>query len=258
MKWTSRCPQRSQMLSQNDRRFRAHYCNLMKFKLRDDPSFLDFVIWSDEAIFKLNGQMRRNAVRYWSDGTNKKVYPRRNSQDSLMVLVAIWPGGIIGPFFFSDLPRIQPRGRRESITHEKYLQMLHSYMLPELEEQIPMDDPEIRRKVWFQLDGAPIHTANNVKEFLDVYFPRQWIGNGGHIAWPPNSPDLTPLDFSFWGELKRKVFRRSPSTKVAMKQAIIEECATFTLDYLNNICIKEVIRRFYLVCERNGDYIEQL
>ena len=40
-----------------------------------------------------------------------------------------------------------------------------------------------------------IHTCS-------MWFPRvtwqkvDWIGRGGTIAWPPRSPDLTPLDFS--------------------------------------------------------------
>jgi hypothetical protein len=30
-----------------------------------------------------------------------------------------------------------------------------------------------------------------------------WIGRGGTTAWPPRSPDLTPLDFSVWDTLKK-------------------------------------------------------
>ena len=33
-----------------------------------------------------------------------------------------------------------------------------------------------------------------------------WIGRGGTIALPPRSPDLTPLEFSVWGNVKDKVF----------------------------------------------------
>ncbi|KAL4111909.1 hypothetical protein QTP88_015780 [Uroleucon formosanum] len=29
---------------------------------------------------------------------------------------------------------------------------------------------------------------------------------GGTIAWPPRSPDLTPLNFYFWGYMKQKVY----------------------------------------------------
>ena len=34
----------------------------------------------------------------------------------------------------------------------------------------------------------------------------RWIGHGGPIAWPPSSPDLTPLDIHFWGYMKTLVY----------------------------------------------------
>jgi hypothetical protein len=33
-----------------------------------------------------------------------------------------------------------------------------------------------------------------------------WIGRGGTIALPPRWPDLTPLGFFVWGQVKDKVF----------------------------------------------------
>jgi hypothetical protein len=35
----------------------------------------------------------------------------------------------------------------------------------------------------------------------------RWIGRGGPIAWPPRSPDLTPLDFFLWGYVKSIVYQ---------------------------------------------------
>lgn len=54
--------------------------------------------------------------------------------------------------------------------------------------------------VIFQLDGAPIHNAIVVRNWLNDNFPRRWIGrNSPFIHWPPRSPDLTPLDFFYGG-----------------------------------------------------------
>lgn len=33
-----------------------------------------------------------------------------------------------------------------------------------------------------------------------------WIGRGGPVPWPARSPDLNPLDFSFWGFMKNEVY----------------------------------------------------
>lgn len=37
-------------------------------------------------------------------------------------------------------------------------------------------------------------------------FPNKWIERGGPVPWPARSPDLTPLDFYLWGQLKTLVY----------------------------------------------------
>lgn len=48
-------------------------------------------------------------------------------------------------------------------------------------------------------DGAPAHFSHNVRDYLKVTFQENGIGRGGHISWPPRSPDLNPCDFYLWG-----------------------------------------------------------
>lgn len=33
------------------------------------------------------------------------------------------------------------------------------------------------------------------------------------VAWPPRSPDLTPLDYFLWGHMKQKVYATVPNTR---------------------------------------------
>ena len=53
----------------------------------------------------------------------------------------------------------------------------------------------------FQQDGAPPHWATVVRDYLDETFGGNWCSQSGTIMWPPNSPDLTPPDFFFFGVL---------------------------------------------------------
>ena len=201
IKWSSRIPQRVQMLTPHDMRGRKQYCNIMLEMIQEDPLFLDTVVWTDEAIFKLNGQVRTNLLRYWGDGSNNKIYPRRRSTDGIMVSIGVWRYGLIGPFFPKDLPKLpitdvdkcKNRGKKFTVDSKKYLQLLQIGYLPELYKQLPLADPDMKDDIWFQLDGASIHTAKIIKEYLEKIFPNRWIGNKGPIPWPPNSPDLTPL-----------------------------------------------------------------
>ncbi|EZA55617.1 hypothetical protein X777_04243, partial [Ooceraea biroi] len=49
-----------------------------------------------------------------------------------------------------------------------------------------------------------------VRECLNKAFPNKWIERRGSIEWPPRSPDLTPLDYFFWGYFKSKVRSTKP------------------------------------------------
>jgi hypothetical protein len=60
--------------------------------------------------------------------------------------------------------------------------------------------------VIFQQDGAPPHWGRIVPDYLDATFPNCWLGRDGPLAWPPQSPDVTPLDFFLWGYVKDKVY----------------------------------------------------
>ena len=68
-----------------------------------------------------------------------------------------------------------------------YKDMLDLYAIPQLSD--------LQQTVIFQQDGAPPHWTLEVRRTLDKIFPSRWIGRGGPIAWPPRSPDMTPMDF---------------------------------------------------------------
>ena len=70
--------------------------------------------------------------------------------------------------------------------------------------QLDEDDQEGR--ILFQQDGAPPHYLGEVREYLNTRFPGRWIGRAAPIAWPPRSPDLTPMDYFLWGFVKDQVF----------------------------------------------------
>jgi len=61
--------------------------------------------------------------------------------------------------------------------------------------------PDIRRQTTesyvFQQDGAPSHRAKLTVEFLQRNVPNVIEP----ALWPPNSPDLNPVDYSVWGAL---------------------------------------------------------
>ena len=53
----------------------------------------------------------------------------------------------------------------------------------------------------FQEDGAPAHTARATQNWLQTNCP-DFIAKD---LWPPNSPDLNPLDYHVWGQCWRPI-----------------------------------------------------
>ena len=57
---------------------------------------------------------------------------------------------------------------------------------------------------------TPPHYTQHVREYLNESLPNRWLGHGGPVAWPPRSPDLTPLDYYLWGHMKTLVYVSVP------------------------------------------------
>ena len=55
----------------------------------------------------------------------------------------------------------------------------------------------------FQQHGAPAHRARDMLTMLQRETP-EFIPPE---MWPPNSPDLNPVDYSIWGMLQERVYR---------------------------------------------------
>ena len=70
--------------------------------------------------------------------------------------------------------------------------------------------------MYFQHDGAPPHYSPLVREYLHASFPNRWLGRLGPVAWPPRSPDLTPLDYYIWGHMKTLVYETKVDSRAEL------------------------------------------
>ena len=84
------------------------------------------------------------------------------------------------------------------------------------------------------------------------------IGRGYGTPWPPRSPDLSPLDFYFWGTLKACVFHQfRPSNLNELKDRVMSEINNFRADELRCV-VDNLLKRAELVMQEEGGSIEQL
>lgn len=92
-----------------------------------------------------------------------------------------------------------------------------------------------RQKLILQLDGEPAHFAVDVRSYMDRKFPKKWIEGGGPVAWPSKFPELTPMEFFWWGYVKSEVYKTQPTTIEDMKQRIRGVFQTIIPNMLSNV-----------------------
>lgn len=198
-----------QELNEDDFDRRLEFCETMMNKLDLKQILLNNIVFSDEATFMLNGHVNKHNCRFWNDSNpHWMIEGHTQHPQKLNVWAGIIRGRIVGPFFIDG-----------NLGGDSYLALLQTHIIPTLQNILG----ENLVNIWFQQDGAPPHYKKIVRDYLDVMFPQRWIGRRGTIEWPARSPDLTPLDFFFWGCLKDRVYKTNPQNLEELRNRILEE-----------------------------------
>lgn len=214
---------------------RSQFARRMMAEKLEDPEFEHNLIFFDEAHFHLKSVPNRQNSRTWATDNRGFVIDKPLHSPRVTALIGVGYYGIVGPYFFDN-----------TVNSVRYLEMLKEQVLPELR-----DWPNFESIVFVQ-DGAAPHWAKDVRAFLNQSFPNRWIGRDSpFIAWPPRSPDLTPMDFFIWGHLKGKLYKGEKFANLKTLMANIEaEAAIIDLNTIQR-CIANFWERL-LKCEMCG------
>ena len=113
--------------------------------------------------------------------------------------------GIILPIIW----HVDENGDPTSVNSARYIKVFREDVLPCLPE-------DLIDQLWWMQDGAPAHTAkNSMTELKNVFGTRiisRLASKFGGVEWPSHSPDLNPLDFSFWGQAMAKAWKDKPES----------------------------------------------
>jgi hypothetical protein len=112
------------------------------------------------------------------------------------------------------------------------------------------------RRMWLQIDGTPVHFGRAVRDWCDEVYPEGWMGRG-HVACPPRSQDITPVDFFLWGYLKDKVYATPPNNRDDLIQITIAAAADIVQGMLQRIQ-QNMIRGATACVAANGANFEHL
>ena len=232
---------------------RYFMCKTFLESIRNDSSLLSNILWTDECFLKINGVQNHHNIYWWGSENPHIFVEQQVNAKGVMVFVGITSWGPVGPFFFDELLTNSGKRNKNSVNGDSYTELLKTKVIPELSELFPRD---VVDKFIYQLDGAPGHRTASVIRCLNENFPSRWWGNRGPMHWAPRSPDLTPLDFSFWGCLRHNVYKHRPNTLIELKQVIKEEVKKFSLDYFQKICLDTVPTRMEECRKSSGQTIE--
>ena len=93
-------PQLIHRLLEDDPDCRLQFCKQLINLYENKPTFLDKIVWTDEATFKLLGQINHHNCVYWSDRNPHLMITSKLNQPGITVWAGILSAGIVCPEFF--------------------------------------------------------------------------------------------------------------------------------------------------------------
>jgi len=77
-----------------------------------------------------------------------------------------------------------------------------------------------RHNRWtLQQDGAPAHTARTTMD----YPKKEHISFIEPHMWPPNSPDINPVDHATWSALQQRIYQQQFKTVEELQRATVTD-----------------------------------
>jgi len=205
---------------------------------------VDFIWFSDEKLFTIAAPSNtQNDRLYVHSGVKKRqvsgarlLRTRPTFSKSIMVTVAVSALGCTSIHFLEPGVKINGEYYRQTVLHKMLL-------------------PEIRRISGncfvFQQDSAPAHRAAATVELLK----KETTDFISPDLWPPNSPDLNPVDYSIWGILQERVYSSRIADLAELKQRLLTEWKN--LDHgIITAAIRQWRRRLSACVKASGGHFE--
>ncbi|KZC06777.1 hypothetical protein WN55_07550 [Dufourea novaeangliae] len=132
-----------QELTGTDFMNRIEFCRWTQLQIQRNNSFINWILFSDEATFTNYGNINLHNMHFWStENSHWLRQVARQKPWSVNVWCGIIEDRIIGPYFIE-----------RNLNGRKYTTFLQETLGPLLEE-IPL---ETRNRMWYQHDGCPAH-----------------------------------------------------------------------------------------------------
>lgn len=227
-----------------DNERRLQFCHWYNNEIVQNALFFKNIIWTDEAYVSSCGIFNRHNEHWWSDvNPHQEVEIQRQGRFGFNVWCAIKDNRVLAYTIFEG-----------TLTSQKYFDILNNFIVEGFLDNISLDQ---RRNIYFQHDGAPPHKSRMICNLLNINFGEKWIGTNGPIRWPPRSPDLSPLDFFFWGHVKNELYKKPRNNIEELRNNFIE-CVNSIPHIAFYNTVNSVRKRCELCIGNNGERFENM
>lgn len=201
------------------------------------------ILFSDEKIFTVDAISNRRNDR-WIGNDPREVADHVKYANSTKHPASVMVFGLVSSDGKKMPPVFIPSGIR--INTDRYLEILESEVKPWVQANYPEGN------YVFQQDGAPAHTSKRTQDWLGVNMEAFW----SKVMWPPQSPDLNPLDYSIWATVEEGACKKPHPSVPALKKSIVRSWTKMTEDYIKKTC--QAFRgRLEAVVAAKGGHIEK-
>ena len=238
-------PNLVQTLSKAQKQQRLTLCQWI---LEQSDETISHIIFRDEKWFQLSQHPNKQNTRYWSVSKPNFVFDLKNQHVSKVMAFVIIVEGQAFLYWHEN-----EQGKNVSVNSAQYIKSV-----AELLENIPLQ--KLKILIWSQ-DGAPCHTSKVTMQFLKSIFKDRIISRFSKSdtmpEWSAHSPDLNPLDYTFWGQAMAKVWEAKPTSKQELKNVVEQFFSSLSPDFVKK-CTLNIRKRAQLCVQQKGGHIEHL
>lgn len=199
------------------------------------------VLWTDECRATLDGPdgWARGWVLNGRQARNR--FRRQQGGGGVMFWAGLLGNTIVGPFRVEQGVKLNSRN---------YCSFLTRNFLPWY-QRLSEEDKE---PLIFMQDNAPSHASRYTK----AWFSDQGIDGSKLMIWPPNSPDVNPIEM-LWSLIKQKVYENGKqySSVDALWAAVCKACTEVPEEHLKNL-VNGVDKRLVKLIKSKGGRFEHI
>ena len=225
-------------LTEEHKNKRKKFVNWVGHNFRKEDTMR--ILFSDEKIFDLDGMYNCQNQRIWSssrDEADEKggIKEKQKFPQKVMVWLGVCFKGVTSLVIFD----------RETVDHVVYIHKVFPVALK-------YGNKTFGKRWTFQQDGANPHIHHLTQKWCQDNFP-SFIDKD---HWPPNSPDLNPLDYCIWDEFEQCVNWKKVTSKATLVDELKRAVKKIRQDVVLQSCSSWTARLSRLL-KNDGRYLKK-